>query len=161
MKAWPADLRPSFGGDTTTTAEDVKKARKALRSVSNPLGKLLVFDYFESRDSFFGMNVFLLARSWYRHLAAIEATRAFLAIRYLTLLGGKAPKRLDALVERKVLPEIPRDPYSGEPLHYSPERKLLWSVGPDGVDDGGTERPDDDESDEDDTGSWDLVYRLP
>lgn len=55
---------------------------------------------------------------------------------------GKYPVTLDALVPT-YLTEIPEDPYSGDrPRYTTTPSHLLWSVGPDGKDDGG-EEPDD------------------
>jgi hypothetical protein len=83
--------------------------------------------------------------------AAYERTRAEFALVVVAAalaeyrargLGGPEhpyPDRLDALVP-EMLAEIPRDPFSGGPLTY--ERRgdgyLLYAVGANGVDDGGT-----------------------
>jgi hypothetical protein len=51
---------------------------------------------------------------------------------------GQPPATLDELVPR-YLKTLPLDPFSGKPLIYRPQGTnwLLYSVGPDGVDDGG------------------------
>lgn len=53
--------------------------------------------------------------------------------------GGPYPERLDALVP-DVVAVVPTDPFAGAPLRY--ERRgdgyLLYSVGTNGIDDGGT-----------------------
>jgi hypothetical protein len=51
---------------------------------------------------------------------------------------GQPPATLDELVPR-YLKTLPSDPFSGKPLIYRPQGTnwLLYSVGPDGVDDGG------------------------
>jgi hypothetical protein len=36
---------------------------------------------------------------------------------------------------------IPIDPFAGNPLHYSRERREVWSVGEDGVDNDGEGNP--------------------
>ncbi|MBD3177811.1 MAG: hypothetical protein GF320_21770 [Armatimonadia bacterium] len=67
-------------------------------------------------------------------IAAIEAYR---------ISEGAYPETLDQLAPGFV-PDIPVDPWTGEALVYrrDGERYLLYSVGPDGVDDGGvSERP--------------------
>jgi hypothetical protein len=54
------------------------------------------------------------------------------------LLNGKFPaKAEDVLGER--LPRVPADPFDGRPLRFKPDGKdlVLYSVGVDGVDDGG------------------------
>ena len=37
------------------------------------------------------------------------------------------------------LPAVPRDPFDGAPFRYSAERRLVYSVGENLVDDGGTD----------------------
>jgi hypothetical protein len=61
-----------------------------------------------------------------------------LAVRLYRLEHGSGPEQLADLVPG-CLPELPVDPYTGRPLVYraSSSGHLLYSVGPDGVDDGG------------------------
>jgi hypothetical protein len=61
-----------------------------------------------------------------------------LALRCYRCDQGRAPKSLSALVP-KYLQQVPSDPFSGHPLVYRPSDTnwLLYSVGPDRVDDGG------------------------
>jgi len=95
--------------------------------------------------------------------------------------GGQFPDRLDAVVPEE-LPSLPTDPYSGRPFGYirsdghvvSPLRFalrtapaklqapakgswLLYSVGPDGHDDGGTSFKDDDHGPQ----PMDIVFAIP
>lgn len=66
-----------------------------------------------------------------------NALRLLLALRRYERLHGTLPPDLGALLA--AVPELgslPRDPYSGEPLRYDPARRIFWSVGIDGVDDG-------------------------
>lgn len=75
-----------------------------------------------------------------RHAAA----RALVAATRQRLAGGTTPESLDA-IDREWLPAVPADPYTGttltdrEPLRSrSGDGELVvWSVGPDGEDDGG------------------------
>ena len=41
-----------------------------------------------------------------------------------------------------LLPDDPIDFFTGKPILYSQEKGLLWSVGPDGKDDGGDAKKD-------------------
>ncbi len=50
---------------------------------------------------------------------------------------GKIPISLDELVP-KYIPEIPRDPFDGQPIRFSSEKKIIWSVGEDLIDEGGS-----------------------
>ncbi|MBI3721124.1 MAG: hypothetical protein HY248_01100 [Fimbriimonas ginsengisoli] len=47
------------------------------------------------------------------------------------------PDTLELLVKDGILKAIPIDPFDDNPVHYSKERGILWSVGPDGKDDDG------------------------
>ncbi len=63
-----------------------------------------------------------------------------LALHAYKLDFGEYPKNLTALIP-KYIPDVLLDPFARNlPLHYIPNRKkyLLYSVGPDGNDDGGT-----------------------
>ncbi len=68
---------------------------------------------------------------------------------------GRYPAKLDELVP-KYLPQVPGDVFSGEALIYKPTENdyLLYSVGPNGKDDGGLRREDDPASD-------DIPVRMP
>jgi hypothetical protein len=71
-----------------------------------------------------------------------EAVRALVAIRLFADRRGRLPDALDELVAEGILPAVPLDPFTDRPLRYSKERKVVWSVGPDEVDDGGAIDPD-------------------
>jgi hypothetical protein len=81
----------------------------------------------------------------------LEAQRAVL-VTALALLRyearrGALPGRLSALTRAGLLKRLPNDPYTGTALRYRPPTRLVWSLGADGVDDGGS--------------SKDTVFRLP
>ena len=63
---------------------------------------------------------------------------AELALRCYQSEKSRIPARLDNLVTN-YLSKVPPDPFSGRPLIYRRQGTdwLLYSVGPDGVDDGG------------------------
>ncbi|MBM3500616.1 MAG: hypothetical protein FJX74_18320 [Armatimonadetes bacterium] len=78
-----------------------------------------------------------------RHLAALRATVLTVALELHFARQGAYPKALAELTP-DVLTELPVDPFSGEPFRYRREGELtytLYSVGPNGVDDGGTAGP--------------------
>jgi hypothetical protein len=50
---------------------------------------------------------------------------------------GTLPESLQTLVDAQLLPRMPLDPFDLKPLRYSREKKRVWSVGVDGVDNGG------------------------
>lgn len=64
---------------------------------------------------------------------------ALLALRAYPAERGGFPASLDALVAAGCLARVPQDPFAGAPLRYrrAGGRYVLYSVGPDGDDDGG------------------------
>ena len=66
---------------------------------------------------------------------------------------GQVPERLEELIPR-YLPRVPICPLTGLPLGY--RHGTVWSVGKNGVDDGGTPGKNDDADDED----GDVVWRV-
>jgi hypothetical protein len=88
------------------------------------------------------------AEQHYRGLAQRRLTAVCLAIRLYSFdHGGALPDKMDDLVPT-YLPSVPLDPQAaGATLRYvndrtDPARPRVYSVGPDGVDDGGVEPPD-------------------
>ena len=73
-----------------------------------------------------------------RIAAHLRLLTAELAVRGCQSEQGRAPTGLAQLVP-KYLQRVPADPFSGQPLVYRPQGTnwLLYSVGEDGVDDGG------------------------
>ena len=85
-------------------------------------------------------------------VARRRAAEAAIAVERFRRHHGEYPKRLYQLVP-DFLPEVPEDPFTGEPLRYLIEENgyVVYSVGPDGVDDGGKS---------DDSRGPDLVFRV-
>lgn len=73
-----------------------------------------------------------------RHVLTNGLLRAELAARLFTLEKGRRPASLEELVP-EYLPEMPIDTYNGQPLRCKVDldRLMIYSVGRDGVDDGG------------------------
>ena len=71
----------------------------------------------------------------------IAACQTLVALKCYENDNGISAENLDVLVPR-YLPNLPLDDYSGAPLLYDPERRILYSVGKDLVDDGGDELSD-------------------
>ena len=109
--------------------------------------------YFCSHENGGHFNPFLGAMGWWqarramgstepRHRSIIALERllaAELALRCYLAEQGHQPARLEQLVPQ-YLQRVPLDPFSGKPVIYRPQGThwLLYSVGPDGVDDGGS-----------------------
>ena len=79
-----------------------------------------------------------LEQSSKRSRARLRLLTCELALRQYRLEHGSEPAKLADLVP-DYLPELPIDPFSGRPLRYQPDPTghRLYSVWPDGVDDGG------------------------
>jgi len=73
-----------------------------------------------------------------RRDALLSLLTTDLAIRCHWRTHGRLPERLDELVPHH-LPSLPHDPFCDQPLHYriADEDFVLYSVGPDGIDNGG------------------------
>jgi hypothetical protein len=80
-----------------------------------------------------------VGRSIRRKTASVRCLMVLAAVeRYRLKNDGKWPESLAAL-RPEFLKEIPNDPFDGKPLRYKklPDGVLVYSVGEDGVDDGG------------------------
>jgi len=79
-----------------------------------------------------------------RRQVLITATRLLLALKAYKMETGRRPERLDVLVPA-CIDAVPRDGFDGDPFRYDREEGIIYSVGENLVDDGGTGRPDDQE----------------
>jgi hypothetical protein len=97
-------------------------------------------------------------RSQCMAVARHRAAEVLLAATRERLASGTLPKSIDALVPAR-LPSVPRDPFTTDaPLHLkaTPEELLVWSVGPDGEDDGGPHK----DGEEHEAGHDDIGLRM-
>ena len=87
-----------------------------------------------------------------RGVAWNDAADAAIAVELYRRNYGKLPERLEELVPQ-FLPQVPTDPYDGQPLRYivREDEYLIYSVGPNRIDDGGTD---------DGRGKPDVVFRV-
>ena len=161
---WPPELQNS-GAFQVPGAESVLAARRALASIDNPLGKLCVHHYQQAR-TLLVIEAGVLAEL--RITIEGEAQRALVLAAMGARLDeqrrGETPSTLQEVVRRGALPRLPIDPYDDQPIRYDPARRLVWSVGPDGADDGGRAKPPEKESDDDQESAkdkspqrWDVV----
>jgi len=135
MLRYFSDILRAF--DTTTDLPSFKSAQPArpaelgAHPKDHPLGRAL-FPRHEQAVT-----------EHYRGTAQRRLAAAALAIRaYAAAQGDAMPKRLDDLVP-KYIPSIPNDPMTaGQPLKYAADRALVYSVGDDGVDNGGDKKSD-------------------
>ena len=66
----------------------------------------------------------------------LAVTRALLAMKAFKVEKGRLPETLGELVP-EYLDAVPLDDFDGKPLRYNAEKKVIYSVGKDLVDDGG------------------------
>jgi len=81
-----------------------------------------------------------------RENVQVHATRLLIAIRCYKMETGELPQYLDDLVPTYIK-EIPIDDFDGRPMRYSREKKIVYSIGTNLIDDGGTGLPYDDDGD--------------
>ena len=100
----------------------------------------------------YGRSLELLHEAAHRGGTMTGATDAAIACERYRRKHGKLPQSLEEVVP-EFLPQVPTDPFDGEPLRYvvADDGYLVYSVGPDATDHGG-------QSDE--TGQPDLVFRI-
>jgi hypothetical protein len=124
-------------------------AREKLRSVNNPLGKMLALS---------NADTYVSAASCTAS-ARLHATRLAMAFHLFQRINKNLPATLDVLVESKLLNQIPKDPFDGKPFKYSAKRRVIWCVGQEGKNEGVVPEKDDPEHpfDED----MELTWRLP
>jgi hypothetical protein len=72
---------------------------------------------------------------------SVSALQALMAIKAYKIQNGNYPLTLESLVPR-YLSETPKDPYNDQALKYSKDKKIIYSVGSDKKDDGGSQGDD-------------------
>lgn len=94
------------------------------------------------------------AESTSRREAQRDVTRLAIAIERFRQKHGQLPAKLDELVP-EFISVLPDDPCNGKPLHYriSATEYLVYSVGTNGADDGGSDQPPERPAD--------IVVRVP
>jgi hypothetical protein len=127
------DASDSSGRPQGPSAKDIADARAALRKLSNPVGKMLIADLSPVRD-----EELLTDR---QTLATVEATRITLALAVYRRTHGSEARALQDLMDAGLLAAVPMDPFGRGPFHYDSKRRVFWSVGPNGIDDGGYDAP--------------------
>ncbi|MDP3994514.1 MAG: hypothetical protein Q8P91_01630 [bacterium] len=71
----------------------------------------------------------------------VSATQIMLALKAYNLDTGGYPTTLDQLVP-KYIPKVYEDPFDGKPIKYSPTKKIIYSIGKDRIDSGGSDGDD-------------------
>jgi hypothetical protein len=105
-----------------------QRARAAYVALDNPIGRILSCSIIGFICS--DLKVFHVRTER-------EATRAVLALLIFERKKGVLPAKLSDLVDAQIIKSVPNDPFSGGQILYSRERRIVWSVGEDGTDNGG------------------------
>lgn len=71
----------------------------------------------------------------------VSVTQLQFALKAYNLEMGGYPSTLIGLVPR-YLSKVPEDPFDGKPIRYSATKKIIYSVGKDAIDSGGSEGDD-------------------
>lgn len=104
------------------------KARTEYLKIENPVGRIMDC----SISGFMGSD-----NKVFNSRTEREAMRTVLALLIFERKNGVLPEKLSDLVDMKTLKSVPRDFFSGNPILYSRERRIVWSVGADGEDNHG------------------------
>lgn len=72
---------------------------------------------------------------------AVSSTQLTAALKAYWLENGSYPASLNELAP-KYISKVPEDPFDSKLIRYSSEKKIIWSVGKDGIDSGGNEGDD-------------------
>jgi len=152
--SYPDELRQLKGYqvliDATRSAQTNGSFQEVLEDQPRKLDELGIFklgDEFESIGdpnfhSMLSQSVFTLSAVVRRVMTVEVAKRTVItaiALKRYQLKHGGYPPDLSSLVP-EFLPAVPLDPVDGQPLRYRPQANgtfLLYSVGPNGKDDGG------------------------
>ncbi len=124
--------RQCFG---TMVLEDTKatlglnNGRGALFMRRNPVGRILCGVVLPTLDATLDRKC--------ESDALLAAARLITALRRHELKHGCPPANLTALVP-EFLSAVPADPFDGRPFRYAADRRIIYSVGPDLADDGGS-----------------------
>lgn len=122
---------------TSVTWKEVRQAenifmRHEIRKRPNPV--VWVTQWWQARKMIQGSEAIHL-----KALARLRLLETELALRCHRAEQGAPPNQMAELVPQ-YLQRVPQDPFSGQPLGYRPQGTnwLLYSIGSDGVDDGGS-----------------------
>jgi hypothetical protein len=74
-----------------------------------------------------------------RENVSVTATQLLLALKIYQMRNNKLPESLSQLVP-EFFSQVPVDDFDGKPFRYLPDKKIIYSVGPDLKDSGGKER---------------------
>ena len=122
------------------TIELWKPLKISARREPNVFGLLLLKSSMDFTESAHKQSVAMRCK--------INLLRASVALMIIKAETGSYPDTLDETAKKGILSGVPSDLFSGKPLLYSSERRCLWSIGSDEVDNGGDKKAD-------------IIFQLP
>jgi hypothetical protein len=125
--------QPALMKDADTIAE-WKSLKQCARSEPNIYGLLLFKKTVRLVNSTHERSVKLKCE--------INLLRAAIALMIIKAETGNYPDTLDEVVKKGLLSELPIDFFSDKPLRYAPEHRCIWSIGSDGISNGGESKTD-------------------
>jgi hypothetical protein len=151
QRAWRSELgafwRYANTDDSIPLSDAHRTAVRAeLERTDNPFGKLVAMTVSPAVDK--------VALPAYRFEARRRCLALLIEMRRRIALGQPLPESIEDLRPAGAPDHLLRDPFDGKLLRYDRERLRVWSIGPDGVDNGG-------EGDGNRGDSPDLVWSLP
>ena len=137
LTAWPDEVQPNMlvihglGGDANApnklTDDELRRARDELATVDNVFGKHMLMQ---------ALSTIMSAATVETYQVQLEAVRIRIALCAYERKYRRLPIELAELIEDKYIPEQPRDPFDGQPFKYSADRRVVWSVGDEGKNEG-------------------------
>ena len=125
----PSFYRNMTFSDFDRVLELENESRWHLYSHGNVVGKILLATTFPAIKS--------VVESRCRMECDRAGLRLLIACQRYERRNGKLPLKLSDLVP-EFIEAVPKDPFDGQPLRYSAERRIVWSVGKNLKDDGGS-----------------------
>ena len=128
---WPPSIYgEGQSGHGPVSSEEYERAAADLKNVENPLGRLLISTMLLTDEK--------IDASSFRRQAEFAVCKLEMALRlFATDHRGELPQKLSELVDGKYLESVPIDPFSDKPLRFDAKRRIIWSVGPNMIDEGG------------------------
>ena len=117
-----------------------RKIREKVNELELAEAKLNDLPWFHSIIKQPGFIITRLNRLNLRSAASLRLCRVSLAVQRYRLANGKLPEKIDEIAPR-FIDAVPLDPFDGKPIRYKKLDKgyVVYSVGKDGVDNGGLE----------------------
>ncbi|MDR3583139.1 MAG: hypothetical protein P4L62_02155 [Candidatus Pacebacteria bacterium] len=95
----------------------------------NAVGKIL--------SNVAGVSLNSASTKKFQETFSVKGTELLLALKVYKNDNGSLPDTLDKLVPNYIS-GVPLDPFDGKPIRYSAEKKIIYSVGSNLIDDGGS-----------------------